>query len=189
MQQEFLEDGRERFVPSVDPAAFKTEGHLCNAWPPGGGEPKFPRLGGGPLRELVQGFSARAGELVQIAPEFRTGCACARFAGKVGRVTQSYGDGYVGVLFQGEQREEVLMAGENGIFQASYAHGSGTKEAHLDVEPPRVNAFGKLKTSAPSPPTSEASSRYGSPAGSPKTQSVRAPQSRHAPASSPPLPH
>ena len=174
MQQDLLEDGRERFVPSVEPAAFKKEGHLASVWPPGGTDAKFPRLGAGALRELVHGFSARAGELVEIAPEFRMGCSCARFAGKVGRVTQAYGEGYVGVLFQGEKREEVLMAGENGIFQASYVHAAGTKAARLDVEPPRVNAFGKLKTSAPSPPPSEKSSRQASPAASPRPSRAHA---------------
>ena len=117
-----------------------------NVWPPGGTDTKFPRLGGTPVRELVRGFGARAGELVKISPEFQKGAPCSRFAGKLGRVTTSYGEGFVGVLFEGERCEEIFFAGTGGAFQLVYAHGAGTREAVNDVQPPKTNTWGKLQS-------------------------------------------
>jgi hypothetical protein len=47
---------------------------------------------------------------VKIAPEFEVGSLCSKYAGLTGRLTQPYGDGYWGVLFQGAEREVLYLS-------------------------------------------------------------------------------
>eukprot|EP00961_Rhodomonas_salina_P262687 3549708-Rhodomonas_salina.1 len=135
------EDGRVRTIYSAQPKTWKKHSDKVNLWPPGI-EAKYPLSS---VRErMVEAMAAQEGELVRVASEFALASECARFSGKTGRLTRRYGDGYWGVLFDGEKKEVVLNTGESGLYQLSYVHVSESKEALFDIVPVPRNAFGKV---------------------------------------------
>ena len=139
---DYFTDGRARPKWNAGPATWQTHGPQCGVWPPGGTARKYVLTSW--REELVQHDTAVAGELVRVSPEYEAGSFLSKYAGQVGRLTQPYGDGYWGVIFEGWKREEVLHVGEQGMFMLSYVYARGSKDA-LDVRHPPCNRFGKVR--------------------------------------------
>ena len=139
---DYFTDGRARPKWNAGPATWQTHGPHCGVWPPGGTARKYVLTSW--REELVQHDTAVPGELVRVSPEYEAGSFLSKYAGQVGRLTQPYGDGYWGVIFEGWKREEVLHVGEQGMFMLSYVYARGSKDA-LDVRHPPCNRFGKVQ--------------------------------------------